>query len=255
MWNPYNYTVVGQTGTSDFVCVDAQTGKLVWQCGPSEIGSPGAYIVFFSLADGRLYGVGTTMSNHIGVGTSRPYSLYDYNKIINYQWYPPSLYCFGKGPTQFNNIAVSKDDIKYGEAVTITGSLADTSPSIASMSILSNYSRPTGSPAPSVPVDLSFISSNGTAVPFATLSTDNKGKFSYTWYPWETGPLSIVVQSEGSSSYEAPDTAYTAVTVNSVTPNLAPLLEGTVAIFMVLVVIVTVMVYMRRPRPQEESKP
>ncbi len=111
------------------------------------------------------------------------------------------------------------------------------SPSISHISILSNYTRPIGSPAPNVPVVLSFISSNGTAVPFATVNTDNNGKFSYTWYPWETGPLSIVVQSAGSNSYEAPDTAYTAVTVNSVTPNLAPILEVRHSIFIILVVV------------------
>jgi hypothetical protein len=248
-WNPHDYTVLAQPGTGYFVCLDAESGKLIWKVGPEEVGPPGISLGGPTSADGRVYAHQDTMSGHIGVGASRPYSTIDYDKIINYEWFPPAVYCFGKGPTQFRDLAIDKSEVKFGENVTITGKLVDLSPAIDRISSLSTYKRDIASPATKVPVVLSFISSNGTKVPFSTVKTDKDGKFAYTWYPWETGPLSIVVESAGSDSYEAPDTTYTAVSVKPVVPDLVPLLEGALAVAVIIAVALPVIIYIRKPKP------
>jgi hypothetical protein len=262
MWNPYPYEVLAQPGTGEVTCLDAEYGSLIWKTGVEEIGSPGPCFGNYAgsmykplIADGRVYNSQNTYSGHVGVGggdtgvpgTSRPYGSINYKQMINYEWFPPYVYCWGKGPTRFEAVCYDKGEIKYGENVTISGKLVDLSPAIDNISILSNYTRPVGSPAPDVPVVLSFISANGTKVPFATVETGKDGMFNYSWYPWETGSLSIIVESAGSDAYEAPDTTYTTVSVTPMTPDLVPLLEFATFVAIIVAIALPVIIYLRKP--------
>jgi hypothetical protein len=251
MWNPHDYEVLGQPGTGEFACLDAEHGNLIWKCGVDEIGPPGPsigdiYGQFAVIADGRVYGVQSSYSAHVGVKQFRPYSTIEDYQLINFEWFPPYVYCWGKGPTQFREVDVDKKEVKLGENVTINGKLVDLSPPIDSISILSTYKREVASPATQVPVALSYLSSNGTKVPFANLLTDSKGEFSYTWYPWETGALSIVVESDGNDSYEAPDTELTFTSVEPVMPDLVTILEVALVAAIVVAIAVPVIIIIRK---------
>jgi hypothetical protein len=243
--NPHDYTAMAQTGTAELVCVDAEHGNLIWKCGVDEIGPAGPNLIGVAIADGRIYGQQTPMSHHIGVGDSRPHGQYTADKILNYEWFPPMVYCFGKGPTQFRDVAIDNNVVEFGESLTISGRLVDLSPPISSISSLSTYKRDAESPATRVPVSLSYTSSNGTKVPFVTLNTDTNGEFSYTWYPWETGSLPITVESVGNDSYEAPDAVQTTIFVESLAPDMVPLLTVALAVAVIAIAVLAV-VYWRK---------
>lgn len=258
-WNPYPNEVFGQTGTAEFVCLDAETGKIIWKCGVDEVGPPGgpncgqyAGSVFLpTIADGKVFVPQCTYSSHVGI--NRPYSDISFDKgshdlFINYEWFPPYLYCFGKGPTQFRDIAIDKSAINFGEKVTVSGKLVDLSPPIDSISSLSTWSRGVAEGAPKVPVVLSFEGSDGNKVPFATVETDENGMFSYTWYPWEINQLSILVESAGSDAYEAPETEITAVYVQPLAADLVPILEVALIGAIVVAVALPVIIIVRRPK-------
>ena len=249
MWNPHPYPVIGQCGTSEFVALDAEYGSLVWKCGVEEVGSPGPSFgstgqgMWAIPADGRVYAVNTVYSGHVGIKNT--YSQYVSPwQFINFEWYPPAVWCFGKGPTQFTSIAVSKSNINKGDSVTVSGKLVDLSKPIDSISICSSYTRKALSPATNVPVLLSFVGANGAANVIATVNTDKDGKFSYAFYPTQTG--TVVIQSAGSNSYEAPDTTYTAVSVSG-SSSILPL-AGFAMFATIVAIAIPVIIYRRKPK-------
>jgi outer membrane protein assembly factor BamB len=256
--NPHNYECVAQTGIGKFVCLDAEHGKLIWKCGIEEIGSPGPMFGGsgegvrgdICIADGKVFGVQMTMTGHVSVGSARPYSLFGPEKILNYEWFPPYVYCFGKGPTQIKDVTVDKNKVNLGELVTISGKVVDLSPPIDHISSLSTWSRGVEEGAPKMPLVLSFNSKNGEKVPFATVETDENGEFTYTWYPWETGLLPIIVESAGSDAYEAPDSAYMSVYVEAGVPDTVTLLEGALIITLIVAITLPIIIYIHKPKPQ-----
>lgn len=243
MWNPHPYPVIAQCGTSEFVALDANYGSVAWKCGVEEVGAPGPDLDGYTVADGRVYGTINVYSGHVSM-PSGTYSLYKSPwQFIDFEWYVPGCWCFGKGPTQFVNTAVSKSNINKGESVTISGKLVDLSKPIDSISICSNYTRKALSPASDVPVALSFVGASG-GTSLANVNTDKDGKFSYTFYPSETG--SIVIQSTGSDSYEAPDTAYTTVSVSGSSSLLT--FAGFATFATIVAIAIPVIIYRRKPK-------
>jgi len=250
MWNPNPWSVIAQCGESDFVTLNAYYGSAIWRCGVAQVGSPGPCFGVTGqgmnsiVADGNIYGINTVYSGHVSFGDT--YSMFiQPQQFINFLWYEPALWCFGKGPTQFNSIAVSTSSITSGQSVTVSGILSDLSPPISSISICSTYSRAADSPATNVPVILSYVTASGGTY-LTTVTTNSNGQFSYTFYPTATG--SVVIQSQGSASYNAPDTTYTTTIQVSGSSSLTTLVGF--AIFATVVAIaVPVIVYKPEPEP------
>jgi len=195
-------------------------------------------------ADGNVYAVNTPYSGHVSFGDT--YSMFvQPQQFINFEWFQPSLWCFGKGPTQFNSITLSNTGITSGQSVTVSGTLNDLSPPISGFSILSSYSRQADSPATNVPIILSYVTSSGGTF-LATVNTNSKGQFSYTFYPTATG--SVVIQSSGSASYNAPDTTYTSMIQVSASSSAVTLI-GLVAFETIVAIAVPIIIYRPEPKP------
>jgi len=250
MFNPHPWAVIAQCGTGEFSALNAYYGSLIWKCGVAEVGAPGPSFgaggegMNAIEADGNVYALNTVYSGHVSFGDT--YSAFvQPEQFMNYEWFPPALWCYGKGPTQLNGITVSSSSIASGNSVTVSGILNDLSSPISSVSICSKYSRPAYSPATSVPIILSYVTANGGTY-LATVNTDINGKFSYTFYPTATG--SVVIQSPGSASYYAPDTAY-APTVQVTASSSVTTLIGFAAFATIVAIAVPVIVYRREPEP------
>jgi len=250
LYNPHPWSVIAQCGEGDFVALNAYYGNMIWENGVQQVGSPapsfgtGGEGMNGVAADGNVYAVNTPYSGHVSFGDT--YSMFvQPQQFINFEWFEPALWCFGKGPTQFNSITSSTTSITSGQSVTVSGILSDLSPAISSVSILSTYSRPADSPATNVPVILSYVTSSGGTY-LTTVTTNSNGQFSYTFYPTASGE--VVIQSPGSASYNAPDTTYTTMIQVSGSSGLTTLI-GFVIFGTIVTIAVPVIVYKREPEP------
>jgi outer membrane protein assembly factor BamB len=248
--NPNPFPVISHCGENEFVCLDAETGKVVWRVGlgwpygpnvgteaePAYIGPDMTHPV---IADGKVYGIEQPYSSHTGVGTSRkevdPLARWDVSQpkwYISNEWYPGRVYCFGPGPSEMT-ASTDKAKVKLGEPVTISGSVTDLSPATP------------GTPAAEVPVVLTWSKPDGTKGEIALLKTDKAGKFSHTWAPWITGEVSIQLESDGGPSYEPPNTVIAPITVEPAM-DLVPILEGALVIAVVAAVALPIVIYARK---------
>jgi outer membrane protein assembly factor BamB len=246
MWNPHDYTVIGQSGTAEFSCLDAEHGTLIWKSGIEEVGSPGPHFPKCAITDGRVYASLCTMSSHIGVGDARPYSEFKYDRIINYEWFPASVWCYGPGPSQLNDVTLDQYKIMYSNTVTISGRLVDLSPAIKPISYLSDWERKVGDPAPGAPVTITWSKPDGTNGEIALVKTDEDGKFSHTWAPWLTGEVSIHIGSDGGPSYEAPNTVTVPLFIETKAADLVPILQGALIGAIIVAVALPIVIFVTR---------
>jgi outer membrane protein assembly factor BamB len=210
--------VAGSYGATKCVCLDAYTGRLIWEADNwFEAWGP-------RLADGKLFG-----SDYI---YDRGLITEDY-KIA--EGIGAWTYCIGKGPTEMT-ISVDKVQVKVGETVKISGAVIDLSPASP------------GASAPGVSVNVTYVGPEGVRRPIAYLKTDKDGKFTYDWTPWDTGALYVSVESVGNNAYEAPDNAYMAIVAGSAT-ELVPMLEGAIVVLIIVAIALPIIVWFaRKPR-------
>jgi outer membrane protein assembly factor BamB len=199
MNNPHAFKVLAQCGSAEICCLDAHHGNLIWKANEEQCPPGGPNTTEIVVAEGRVYARQETMSGHVGVGDARPHSLFDYDKIVNYDWFPGQVYCFGPGPVQMT-VSTDKNVVNVGETITISGTAVDMSPASPL------------APAAKLPVYLSYT---GTAEgSIGMVKTDLNGQFSINWAPSTAGALAIIASSGGSDSYEAPQDVTTVVTVS-----------------------------------------
>jgi len=233
--NPYNFPVAAATGQNEFVCLNANTGALVWRVGagfpygantgtaasPAYVGPDMGYPM---ISDGNVYGI-EQPGNHIGVGASYPAQ----DPLIRYpdsnpnplyflslnNWYTGRVYCFGPGPSSLTATS-STTSVSNGGLVTVSGTLADMSPSAG------------GAPAANTEITLNWVDPQGKSGQIGTTYTDSNGKFSYTFNAWLKGDPAIEVssngaQASGGQSYLNSNTVILPLTVTpqSVVPILA----------------------------------
>jgi outer membrane protein assembly factor BamB len=246
MWNPHDYTVVGQSGTAEFCCLDAEHGTVIWRSGVEEVGSPGPHFPTNAVTDGRVYASLCTMTGHIGVLDARPYTEFGWDRVINYEWFPGSVWCYGPGPSQLKDVTLDQYKIMYSNTVTISGKLVDLSPAIKPISYLSDWERKVGDPAPGAPVTITWSKPDGTNGEIALVKTDEDGKFSYTWAPWLTGEVSIHVGSDGGPSYEAPNTVTVPLFIEAKAADLVPILQGALIGAIIVAVALPIVIFVTR---------
>jgi hypothetical protein len=216
--NPNPFPVICGGGDNEFSCLDAETGKMIWQLnlgykyGPN-VGTASAPALIAPdmghpiAADGKVFGLELAQSCHTGIGSSRaecdplaryPSSIPKYH--ISFDWYPGYVYCFGPGPVALK-VSTDKIAAASGETVTVSGTAIDMSP------------NDPGIPATGLPVTITAYRSDGTTTAIATVKTGTDGTFSVPWKP-SSGVYRIVAGSPGSASYEKPDDAATVVSIS-----------------------------------------
>jgi hypothetical protein len=240
-------------GENEFVCINIETGELQYRLGYGWPFSPnvgteaapayeGPDFGQPMVADGKVYGIEQPYSGHTGVGTSRPElnpgitdpsAKGEYFKplLANY-WRMGRVYCIGPGPSVLT-AATDVAELRAGEQMTFTGSLTDLSPASP------------GAPAPHVPIVLKWTLPDGSSGIINTVTTDSDGEFTYSWVPYKSGAYTIIAESAGSPSYEAPDPVSVQLTVQPAV-DLIPLLEAGIVVLIIVAVAVPIIMYMRR---------
>jgi hypothetical protein len=229
----------GGHGLIRFVCLDASTGALIWDTN----GWFDAYLP--SIADGNLYGYDDIIS--------RSPFMCDYKYFTGIGAY---IYCIGMGPTEFSELSVDQASVTVGETVTISGQLLDISPGfvgpppITPVTSGPPYYLKSGPPdhdgvhAANVPVNITYVGSDGVRRPIAYVKTDSEGRFSYEWTPYVEGGIQIRADSVGSDAFYAPENAYVPLVVTSAL-DLVPILEAALVAAIVVAVALPVIVYLR----------
>jgi outer membrane protein assembly factor BamB len=217
--NPNPYPVIAHTGENEFVCLDAETGKILWRVeygwpyGPNTgtDGKPayaGPDMGYAVIADGKVYGVEQPYSGHTGIGSSRPEcdplarypsSIPKYH--ISHDWYTGRVYCFGPGPVELS-VSTTSPMVTTGQSIEITMTATDMSPAMDM------------APAEHLPINLKYISSTGDSGHIANVKTNAEGTASIMWTVPVSGTITIIASSPGSGSYEAPADASTTVTAS-----------------------------------------
>jgi hypothetical protein len=237
----------GCHGLTRFVCLDASTGTLVWDA------NNWFNAWQHSIADGNLYGYDTMNSKQQFVS--------DHRYWMGLGAY---IYCIGKGPTEFSELSVDQANVKMGETVTISGQLLDMSPGLVGPPPLTPvpaysptgelYELRDGSPdydevhANAVPVNITFVGSDGVRKQIAYVKTDSEGRFSFEWTPYVEGVVQIRADSVGSDAFYAPENAYVPLVVTSAM-DLVPILEAALVAAIVVAVALPVIVYFRMRKP------
>jgi len=253
--NPEPVNVIAHPGQNEFVCLNANTGAVVWRVGygwpyganvgtASQPAYAGPNMCFPDLADGMVFGVEEPYSSHTGIGTSRP----ELDPLVRYPesipklylsniWYPGRIYCFGPGPVV---LSLSNATAITGQPVTIRGNAVDVSPGPMQ-----------NTPAVGLPVSLSFIGSSSGSI--ANVVTNSQGQFSATWTPSAGGTYSIVASSQGTASYNAPAAASTVVVVSGGLSTIASI--AGIAVVAVSVSMISVPLRKRKEEEGEQLEP
>jgi outer membrane protein assembly factor BamB len=240
-------------GENEFVCLNLETGEVQWRLGYGWPYSPnvgteavpayeGPDFGQPMVSDGRVYGIEQPYSGHTGVGTSRPElnpgitdpeakGAYFKPLLANY-WRRGRIYCIGPGPSVLS-AAADVSNVRAGKTVTFSGSLTDLSPASP------------GEAAAHVPIVLRWTLPDGSSGIINTVTSDTEGKFTYNWVPYEQGEYTIIVESGGSPSYEAPDPVTLTLNVQSAV-DMLPLLQAGIVVLIIVAVAVPVLMYMRR---------
>jgi outer membrane protein assembly factor BamB len=215
--NPNPFPVIAHTGANEFVCLDAETGEVIWRVahgwpyGPNAgtIQAPayaGPDMGHTIMADGKVYGIEETYSCHTSIGRGRPETdpLARYPESIpkyhlSHDWYTGRVYCFGPGPVQMT-VSTDLTTASSGQTVKISGTAVDMSPASPL------------TPAAKLPIHLSYMGEAQGSI--GTVTTNVNGEFSFNWAPSTAGTYTIVASSEGSDSYEAPQDVSTTITVS-----------------------------------------
>ncbi len=194
------------------LAIDAYTGELVWKILSYSGRCPGA------VADGYL---------------------------LEWNSFDCQLYSFGKGPTATSIVASPKVSA-VGNSMLIEGRVTDESPGTKTTTNVARF--PDGVPAiaddcmspwmeyvymqqtkptniTGVPVTLIVTDPNGVSQEIATVTSNTKGNFAYSWIPQTTGIYTITAKFAGSESYfgSEAETAIVASAANAVVvPTVAP---------------------------------
>jgi hypothetical protein len=193
--NFLNEPATCHAGENEFVCINIETGDVVWRLGygwpySANVGTEavpayeGPDFGHPMIADGKIYGIEQPYSGHTGVGTSRPElnpgitdpslkGVFFKPLLANY-WRPGRVYCIGPGPASLST-SIDVQQVKASEKATISGTLTDLSPAC------------TGTPAPAVPIILRWTLPDGSSGFITTVKTDKDGKFTYDWVPYTQG--------------------------------------------------------------------
>jgi hypothetical protein len=228
------------------ICFNATTGEMVWNDLSFAITNGGNAV----LSDGYL---------------------------VSPDAYDNQLYCYSKGQSA---VTVSAPDVAvpFGTSVLIKGTVTDQSPgdtclgipaagtpaiSDASMTAWMEYlyqQQPRPNNATGVPVSIDVLDSNGNYRNIGTTTSDDNGKFSFTWTPDIPGDFTVIATFAGSESYYA---SYdeTFFTVSDSGPTASPYPEtvlpptemyfaiSTVAIIIAIAIGFAVTILMLRKRP------
>jgi hypothetical protein len=202
-------------------CVDAFTGKLVWQ----------------------IYGLSSWQESAVADGYYTWFNMND-----------QQIYAMGPGPSA-TTVDVKNDVVPLGSAVLITGTVTDQTPQAQlkgtaavadadqekQMEFLIQHSidQPNVN---GVPVTLSAIDSSGKIIPIGQRMTDGlSGTFKMLWTPPAVGEYTIVANFTGTQAYgpsyastaigvqNAPSPIVTATPPPSITPTITPTIAPTVA--------------------------
>jgi hypothetical protein len=232
--NPYSFPVLAHTGENEYVCLDAETGEVIWRVahgwpyGPN-VGSrtapayAGPDMGHTIMADGKVYGIEETYSCHTSIGSARPETdpLMRYPESmpkyhISHDWYTGRVYCFGPGPVQMT-LSTDLATVSAGQTVMISGTAVDMSPA-------SPFT-----PAAKLPIHLSYMGEAQGSI--GTVTTDVDGEFNVNWTPSTAGTYTIIASSEGSGSYETPQDVTATITVSGgITLSTAGSIAAIVAI-------------------------
>jgi hypothetical protein len=184
-------TGIPTQGMIYFVCLDAETGELIWHAKDfAELRCP-------AIAYGRLYG---------------QHFIYD-RGVFTADWKLDSslpnatgcyMYCFGKGETNFEFGTDTHDvhNLEYvidGQETTFIGQIEDLSPS-------KDWQLPDGSAhlAIQIPVKLSWQLPDGTQGEIGTVTTDWQGKLYYKWLPPTPGEYTVTAEILENGAYNTP---------------------------------------------------
>ena len=177
--------------------------------------------------------------------------------------YTGNLDCYGKGPTAVN-ISVPLGEIANGDSTWINGRILDQSnaqkdtPCVADScmgdwiaylhggALYSNIIN--SADILGVPLTLTAISSNGTAIPIGTVTSDSNGDFSYQWTPPAAGDYKVVATFAGDDSYfdswASTDLASGRSTISSTNSsttaapaNYTPMFAGVIAAVIVAIIL------------------
>jgi hypothetical protein len=188
-------------------CVDADTGEELWAITH--------WAIRISISDGYLV-------------------------ALNY--FDNSIYCYGIGPSATTVTADSKVST-YGDTVLVEGTVTDQSPGgrrdssgnvlmplKGTPAIADEYmqewmeymfaDRPMPEDATGVNVTISILDPNNNYFEIATVTSDNTGKFGYSFTPEVPGDYKIIASFAGSKSY-GPSFATTYITVDEA-PQATP---------------------------------
>ncbi|MGA2680698.1 MAG: PQQ-binding-like beta-propeller repeat protein [Candidatus Bathyarchaeia archaeon] len=236
-------------------CVNATTGKLIWQeqFQGGDNGGPG-------------YPIGVVASG----------------EYVNYNMYDNQVYAFGQGPSK-TTVTAPEIGVTTATPITIAGSVIDISAgttqtqqaadfpnglpcvSDASMTQWMEYvymQQPEPTNITGVPVTLSVLDANGNYRTIGTTTTDASGTFSYTWTPDIPGVYTLYATFAGSNSYygssaeahfyastTGPTTAPTATPLTGLASNTT-LMYGVAAIIIVIIIIgAAILFVLNRKRP------
>ena len=183
-------------------CVDAFTGKLVWQ----------------------IYGLSSWQESAVADGYYTWFNMND-----------QQVYAMGPGPSA-TTVMTSPSVISKGNAVEIIGTVTDQTPQFQlkgtpavsdadqekqmEFLIQHNIDQPNVN---GVPVKLTAIDNNGVKTELGTVFSDGNGVFHHLWTPTAEGEYSIIANFTGSQAY-GPSSAATAI---GVTAAAAPIVTPT----------------------------
>ncbi len=210
------------TGSTDFVCLDANTGKEVWHSYEAEMRCP-------AIAYGKLFGQSWTYGENLSASDWKIA-----NQTSAYLW------CFGKGATSLKIGTDTRDlygiaYITQGEETSIIGNATDLSPAN------------NGVPARNMSIKLSWQLPDGTTGKIGEVYTDENGKFFFKWVPPISGTYTIIAESSGNDAYAAPPTVMTTLAVNSV-QNFSLIQPISIAVIIVIIIILIISLYRRKKR-------
>ena len=130
--------------------------------------------------------------------------------------YDGKLYVIGKGPSA-TSVSAPQTEIIAGSKAVITGTVLDQSPSQPGTPAISDASMATwmdylnlqmpidglyhNITITGVPVSLDAIDPNGNSLHLATVASDVRGNYHYTWTPTTVGDYQIVATFAGSNAY------------------------------------------------------
>ena len=175
------YSMMPRTRFQELVCIDEATGKFIWRL-------PIGPLAPRAIADGYL--VATDGDNGME-------------------------YCIGKGKTA-TTVTAPLTAVSAGTGVLVQGTVMDMSPaapntpavSDADMSVWMDYINGQNAtlinnpPTPhGVPVQLTALSSSGTAFDLGTVTSDSSGHFATQWTPKDEGLYTVYATFAGSESY------------------------------------------------------